>query len=162
MDEQTRDVILEFITRLLESADTVIEKIPVNEETKRIVTELIDLSKNSRYLHNDLFGQGGGKIIDIGDAASRIFGNGINWGKIALFLQFAACCCKAYTRRDIVMFVETIGQYFGKFHIQKWVENKGGWGAVLRANRTPIALGVLGVVGALAIGGIMYNRRRRN
>ncbi|CAL8068814.1 unnamed protein product [Calicophoron daubneyi] len=71
MDEQTRDVILEFITRLLESADTVIEKIPVNEETKRIVTELIDLSKNSRYLHNDLFGQGGGKIIDIGDAASR-------------------------------------------------------------------------------------------
>ncbi|CAL8068808.1 unnamed protein product [Calicophoron daubneyi] len=162
MDRQTEGVISECIARILEQSNISIEKIPVSDEVKGVATELVDLSKNSRHLYEDLFGHGSDNKTDIGNAASRIFGDGINWEKIALFLQFAACCYTAYTRRDILMFVGVVAYHFKRFHIQEWIENQGGWKAVLQAHRTAIALGALGAVGALVIGGIMYNRRKRN
>ncbi|CAL8068810.1 unnamed protein product [Calicophoron daubneyi] len=154
-DRQTREVISEFFARVLEEAKITVEKIPVSDETKEIATELIDLSKNCRGQYEDLFGHGNDKDTDIGDAASRLFGDGVKWEKIAMFLQFVACCYIAYKRRDVLLFIATVTWYFKSFHIQEWVENHGGWGAVIRANRTPIALSALGIVGALVLIGFM-------
>ncbi|CAL8068806.1 unnamed protein product [Calicophoron daubneyi] len=159
---QTRSVIFESIARILEQSHINIERIPSSDGAKRIVTDLIDLSKNSRHLYEDLFGHGSTKNINIEDAASRIFGDEIKWKKIAQSLQFAACCYTAYKRCDIVMFAGTVAYHYERFKIQEWIENQGGWKAVLPANRTAIALGALGAVGALAMGGIVYNGMRRN
>ncbi|CAL8068804.1 unnamed protein product [Calicophoron daubneyi] len=163
MHRKTQGVIYESIARILEEHDINIEKIPVSDEIKRIANELVDLSKNSRHLYKELIVCESNTNKDMEDAAHRLFGDGINWEKIALFLHFAASCYMAYTRGDIVMFVRTVASYFERFHIQEWVENQGGWEALLKANSTAIALGALGAVclGALIIGGVMYNRRRR-
>ncbi|CAL8068802.1 unnamed protein product [Calicophoron daubneyi] len=72
MDRQTQGVIFESIARILKQSNITVKQIPVSDETKQIVTELIDLLGNCKNQYEYMFGHGGEKNTDIEDAASRL------------------------------------------------------------------------------------------